>query len=387
MTGDNVTTTDHAAVRSAYVHVPFCQTICGYCDFYSVTIDKQSLHPLVDALIAEFQRQCAVQPVSLETIFVGGGTPTTLPTEELRRLLVALTARRDPAASLEFTVEANPATVSRETAETLVAAGVTRVSIGAQSFDASELRVLERIHHPPQVAQTVRMCRDAGVREINLDLIFGVPGQTLESWSRNLEQALSMGPDHLSCYALTYERGTPLFEQRESGRVKPVEEELEASMYEHTMDRLAAAGYEQYEISNFARPGRECRHNLAYWLDQPYLGVGPSACGFVAGVRYRNIPDHREYARAVADGRSPRISEERLEPDRRARETAMLALRLNRGIERTAFARRYGVDAARLFADAIEKHRALGLIALSAERIALTRAGRLVASAVTADFI
>jgi len=374
-------------IRSAYVHVPFCQTICGYCDFYSVLIDRSAMHPLVDALLAELNREAAIRETAFETIFVGGGTPTTLPVPELSRLLVRLRelAARDGA--LEFTVEANPATVTRETAEAMVACGVNRVSIGAQSFDRSELRVLERIHQPPQVAQTIQICRDAGIGQVNLDLIFAVPGQSLDSWRRNLDTAIGLGPDHLSCYALTYERGTPLFDQRAAGDVKALDEDTEADMYELTIDHLAAAGYAQYEISNFAKPDCECRHNLVYWRNEPYLGIGPSAAGFVDEVRYKNVPDHAEYARAVSEGRTPRISQERLSLDQRARESMMLLLRLNEGVDRRAFARRFGNDPTVLFGEATRKHAELGLMELSDDRIVLTRRGRLLANSVVADYL
>lgn len=381
------TTHTRQIVRSAYVHVPFCQTICGYCDFYSVLVDRTAMHPLVDALIADFQRERAIRPVLLDTIFVGGGTPTTLPAVELRRLLSALHAAATSDRPIEFTVEANPATVTTETAATLVESGVTRVSIGAQSFDTAELRVLERIHHPPQVAQTVDICRAAGISQVNLDLIFAVPGQSVDSWRRNLEHAIAIGPDHLSCYALTYERGTPLFDQREAGDVKALDEDTEAEMYELTIDLLAAAGYAQYEISNFAKPGCECRHNLVYWRNEPYLGIGPSAAGFVDEVRYKNIPDHREYVRAVGEGRSAWLSQEKLSPDQRARETMMLSLRLNEGLNRSAFRERFGNDPTHLFSDALEKHAELGLLTITDERIVLTPRGRLLANSVIAEYL
>ena len=345
------------------------------------------MHPLVDALLSELNQAAAIRETGFETIFVGGGTPTTLPVQELSRLLSRLRELATGDAGLEFTVEANPATVTRDTAEVMVACGVNRVSVGAQSFDRSELRVLERIHQPPQVAQTIQICRDAGIAQVNLDLIFAVPGQNLDSWRRNLDTAIGLRPDHLSCYALTYERGTPLFDQRAAGEVIALDEDAEADMYELTIDHLAAAGYAQYEISNFARPGCECRHNLVYWRNQPYLGIGPSAAGFVDGVRYKNVPDHAEYARAVAERRTPRITEERLSLDQRARETMMLLLRLNEGVDRREFARRFGHDPTVLFGEATRKHVELGLMDLSDERIVLTRRGRLVANAVVADYL
>lgn len=371
---------------AVYVHVPFCHTLCGYCDFYSVVLDRRAVHPLVDALLREWR--AAAEPSSLraESIFVGGGTPTTLPTGELARLLGALHARAAP--GCEFTVEANPATVSPDVAATLAAHGVTRVSIGAQSFDPGELRVLERIHRPEQVAQTVRTCRAAGIGQVNLDLIFAVPGQSLDAWLASLRRALELGPDHLSCYGLTYEPGTPLYERLRSGGLTPCEAELEAEMYEATIETLAAAGFEHYEISNFARPGCACRHNLAYWRNEPYVGIGPSGAGYVDGVRYKNVPDHAAYVQAVRSGHSPRIEQERRSADGAARETMMLGLRLVReGVPRARFAARHGRDPVAWFGEPIERFAALGLLEVDAERVRLTRAGLLVGDSIIAEFV
>jgi oxygen-independent coproporphyrinogen-3 oxidase len=373
------------SARAIYAHVPFCQTICGYCDFYSTLLEPGATGPLVDALLGELEQQRAALAERVETIFVGGGTPTALPPGELARLLEALRALAAPDA--EFTVEANPATVTESIAAVLAAAGVNRVSIGAQSFATGELRVLDRIHRPPQVRQTVERCRDAGVRQINLDLIFGIPGQTLEAWRANLEAALELRPDHLSCYGLTYEPGTPLHAQLEAGRVRRVDPELESAMFTATIERLAGAGFEHYEISNFARAGARCRHNLVYWRNEPCLGIGPSAAGYVGGERYRNIPDTAAYVRALREGRSPRVEQERLAPDRRARETAMVMLRLIEGIDRARFTAACGVDPLEFFADAIAKHRELGFVEANERSIRLTRAGLLVADSVIADFL
>ncbi len=407
-----VTTT---TVRSLYAHVPYCHTICGYCDFYSEVLDKRQTGATTAALLAELEGWRREHRLSLETIFVGGGTPTTLPPEELRRLLSELHRCADPDADLEFTVEANPATVGPAVAEALAGSGVTRVSIGAQSFDPRELRVLERIHRVEQVGQTVAAVRRAGIRQVNLDLIFAVPGQTLEAWLRNLNAAISLEPDHLSCYGLTYESGTPLFGQLERGQVRRAENELEAEMYEATIDRLADAGFEHYEISNFARPGRRCRHNLVYWRNEPCLGIGPSAAGLViaaeggcgpegcgpegcgpggggpggcgAALRYRNVPDTAAWAKAVQAGERPWAESETLDPPARARETMMLWLRLIEGVDRAAFAKRFGGDPVEMFADAVRQHVADGLLEVSDQRLRLTRRGLLVADTVMADFL
>lgn len=374
-------------IRAVYVHIPFCRRLCGYCDFYSVVLDEAAVGPLVDALLRELDEFSNRQELSVETIFVGGGTPTTLPPDELSRVLARLRslARRD--APLEFTVEANPATVSSQIADTLASHGVSRVSIGAQSFEPAELRVLERTHQPPQVAETVAACHQAGLAHVNLDLIFAIPGQTLESWQASLEAALALQPEHLSCYALTYEPGTCLFDQLQAGRLTQVDPDLDASMYERAIDTLTDAGYVHYEISNFARPGCECRHNLIYWHNQPYLGIGPSAAGLVDGVRYKNVADVAAYTQAILAGRCPRAEQERRSPEQRARETAMLGLRLIEGIDRRRFAQRYGHDPVTFFGEAVRQHGQRGLLEVSDERLRLTRAGLLLADTVIADFL
>jgi oxygen-independent coproporphyrinogen-3 oxidase len=376
-----------APVRAVYVHVPFCRRRCGYCDFYSVELDEAAAGGLVDGLLIELGDYCQRQTLATETIFVGGGTPTTLPPGDLRRLLLRLRRLAGPRIDPEFTIEANPATVTPEIAEVLVSAGVNRVSIGAQSFAPTELRVLERTHEPPQVAETVAACRKAGLLHINLDLMFAIPGQTLQSWLSNLDAAIRLRPEHLSCYALSYEPGTRLLARLQAGAVRRICPDLEATMYEQAIDRLADAGYRQYEISNFARPGCECRHNLVYWHNEPYLGIGPSAAGLVNGVRYSNVADLAAYTKAVLAGRSPRVEEERRSVEQRARETAMLELRLIEGIDRDRFARRYGHDPVAFFAEAVRRHSERGLLEVTDTHLRLTRAGLLLADTVVADFL
>ncbi len=373
--------------RALYVHVPFCRTLCGYCDFYSEVLRTEAVGPLVDALLRELDGYAARRTLAFDTIYVGGGTPTVHPPGQLGRLLGGVRAYADAGEQLEFTVEANPATVTDEVAGVLAGAGVNRVSLGAQSFEPAELRVLERRHRPEQVGETVAICQRFGIQRISLDLIFGIPGQTLASWRRSLEAALALRPEHVSTYGLTYEAETPLRRQRDAGVVTPVDPDLEADMYELALDMMPAAGLAHYEVSNFARAGAECRHNLRYWHNEPYVGLGPAAAGFVDEVRYKNVADTAAYVQAIAAGRSPWGEHEQLPPERRARETAMLELRLASGIDRGRFTERYGVDPTRLFAEAVERHGAAGLLSVDADGIRLTRAGFLVADTVIADFL
>lgn len=370
-----------------YVHVPFCTSKCGYCDFHSHTAPPEAFEPLVDALLTELDAALQPRDVRVETIFVGGGTPTVLPLRQLDTLLTALgdIARRD--GCVEFTVEANPATVSEAKARLMKSRGVHRVSLGAQSFHPRDLAALDREHRPEDVPASIDILRRAGLTRYNLDLIFGVPGQSLDDWLASLRAAVRLEPEHLSCYGLTYEPGTRLRRRLQLGRLRQVAEEVERDMYLATLDALEGAGYRQYEISNYARPGRECRHNLRYWRNLPGIGIGPSAASYRHGRRWRNIPDTAEYVRRIASGVSPRIDEEELSPLERAGETAMLALRTREGIDRTRFREDTGHDPFRLYETTIARHAGAGLLTLGEDHVALSREGLLVADAILPDFL
>lgn len=376
-----------APIASMYVHVPFCTTICGYCDFYVQRVQRGAADPLVDALLRELASYQTQRNLNLNTIFVGGGTPTTLAPDTLRRLLSSLRAAAGAEAGLEFSIEVNPATVSPRVAGVLAETGVTRVSIGAQSFHPQELVALERTHTPQRIAETVARCRAVGIPQVSLDLIYSIPGQTLAAWRANLAAAIALRPDHISCYALTYEENTPFHRRLQAGDLQRTPNDLEADMFEATIDDLAAAGFVQYEISNFARPGCECRHNLTYWHNDSYIGLGPSACGYVDGVRYKNVPDLAGYVSAIESGASVWVSEEALSPKARAREAAMLRLRLRTGIDREDFQRRYGLDPFAFFFDAIGRNVSAGLLQQDEFGIRLTRAGLLLADRVARDFL
>jgi oxygen-independent coproporphyrinogen-3 oxidase len=368
-----------------YLHVPFCETKCGYCDFYSVAVRDRETAPLVERVARELRQRVADNPRKIRTIFWGGGTPTILPLQQLSALLESVAASLPLANAAEFTIEANPATVDDDKVKLLVAGGVTRASMGAQSFFPQELATLERIHSPDDIAPSVERLRRNGVVQVNIDLIFGIPGQTLDSWSRSLRRAIELQPDHIACYGLTYEPGTPLYEMRRSGRIKPVSEQLEADMYLRAVDALAAAGYEQYETSNFAKPGFHCLHNLIYWRNGSYIGVGPSAAGYIDGRRYKNVADVDEYIRRIdADGHAEAESEI-VDTRMLATEMIMMQLRLVEGLSIQAFRRRIGVDPVARFGRALERLVELGHVTVTDGHIALTRTGRLISDAVMAE--
>lgn len=368
-----------------YVHVPFCETKCGYCDFYSVPLGDTDTTPLVDALIAELRTRLKEFSGRVTTIFIGGGTPTLLPPAQLDRLLEAIGELVDLAAVQEFTVEANPATVDHHLATMLRARGVDRVSMGAQSFDADELHALERLHSPDDIAPSVAVIRRAGFRRLNLDLIFGVPGQSMTSWRRSLARAIELDVDHLACYGLTYESGTRLTSRLQHGRIAPCDEELEAEMFLVTQDVLAGAGFEQYELSNFARPGQQSQHNLLYWRNQPYVGIGPSAAGCDGTRRYRNVPDFRAYVEGIRRNGRAEAEHEMLTRETLALEMILMQLRLNEGLNIESFQRRTGRNPRELFDRALSPLVRDGHVQVSATHVALTRTGRLMANRIMAE--
>lgn len=362
-----------------YVHVPFCETKCGYCDFYSVAHKDRDTAPLVDRLIREMRVRVHGLADRVRTAFFGGGTPTILPIDQLAQLLSATKHTLRSAALEEWTVEANPATVNRTKAALLMREGVNRVSMGAQSFFPAELAVLERLHSPDDIAPSVDILRQAGVSQINIDLIFGIPGQTIATWSESLRRAIELEPNHIACYGLTYEPNTRLTALKVAGKMKPCDENLEADQFFLTIDTLEAAGYRQYETSNFARPGCECRHNLIYWRNQSYIGVGPSAAGCVDGRRYKNVPDIAAYIRMMDAQGHTEIESEIIDREKLILEMVLMQLRLVEGLSIPDFQERIGLSPKEVFNGTLDRLASDGLLTVTRDRIAFTREGRLVA--------
>ncbi len=375
-----------AVPQGIYCHVPFCFHKCHYCDFYSL-VDRRDRQPaFVQRLTDELgvAGQHLTRPLS--TVFFGGGTPTLLATTHWRTLMDALRDNLLLAPGCEFTVEANPETVRPDLLEVLVDGGVNRLSIGAQSFRPESLKALERWHDPANVQRSVELARQAGIHNINIDLIFAIPGQSLDDWLADLDTALSLDPTHLSCYGLTYEPTTPMAAKVQSGLVKPIENEIEAQMYEATTDRLEAAGFEHYEISNWARPGYRCRHNLMYWENKNWWPFGPSAAGHIQGTRWRNAPRLDDYL--TVKPWPPICDVERLDVDGRIGEELMLRLRLIDGIalDRLDELLTSGLRGAERTA-AIQRHIDGGLLQRDCGRLRLTRPGLLLADVVLADLV
>jgi oxygen-independent coproporphyrinogen-3 oxidase len=378
-------------IEGLYVHVPFCFHKCHYCDFYSITRQSpERMERFVELILeeaAEWERSRPAELLRPRTIFFGGGTPSLLPIESMDRLLTGLKQRLDLSAVEEWTVEVNPATADLEYCRMLRSHGVDRLSFGAQSFRPGELAILERHHDPDDVPRSIELARAAGFARLNVDLIYGIPGQDLENWSESLQKAIGLGTSHLSCYALTYEPNTPMAVKKRLGIIRAVEESVELEMLRHTRRNLAGAGMPAYEISNHAVPGQECRHNLMYWTGGNYLGLGPSAASHLEGWRWRNRPHLGEWEQAISAGALPAADFEQLSASRRAGELAMLMLRLSRGLIFAAFSDRTGLDALQLFRKTIEKLLQLGLICADSEAIYLTESGVNVADAIAAEFL
>ena len=362
------------AIRHLYLHVPFCSRICPYCAFYVHRGGTEAQRNFAKALMAEAELAKRAFPLDLETVFLGGGTPSLLPAETWGPLMAALPPRRPGA---EITLETNPITVTEEKAAAWREAGINRISLGVQSFDPDFLKVLGRDHTPEIVERSMALLREAGFDNVNIDLMFALPGQPTEGFKTTLKRAVALQPQHISAYALTYEEDTPFFERLNRGEWTR-DEAAEIEMFEGAARYLAAAGLPFYEVSNYARPGFESRHNRAYWRGADYLGLGPSACSTVGAERWTNVKDTARYAAEVEAGRLPVGEREPLPPETRLRERIMFGLRTREGIERTALAGREAE---------VKEAMGDGLAEWKEDRLVLTRRGRLLADSVAGLFV
>ena len=375
-----------------YAHIPYCVKKCAYCDFISSAVGKDTRAEMEDyaaALRAEILRE--VPPLRARwgdaaTVYLGGGTPTALPAALLTGILETLrTAAGTP---VECTVEANPGTVDAAYLTQLHAAGANRLSLGVQSFNDRLLRVIGRIHTAAEAEQAFRAARAAGFENISLDLMYGLPTQTLDDLKKSVDEALALVPEHISVYGLTVEEGTPFAAAEAQGKLALPTEDAAEEMYDWLTAALPARGYVRYEISNFARQGCESRHNLGYWRNVPYLGVGAAAHGYVDGVRLGNEPDTEKYIRAIQTGRSVRTPEDTERTRTNAMEEyAFLALRTREGIDTADFSRAFGVDIDTVYGAVIEKYIAQGLLRRADGFVALTNEGMKVGNEVFAAFL
>lgn len=370
--------------RAAYVHVPFCAHRCGYCNFTLIA----GRDDLIDLYLKALRQELSglASPRQVDTLFLGGGTPTHLAPAALDRLFQIVLECFRPAAGAEITVEANPSGFDNDRVAVLADRGVTRLSLGAQSFNSTKLRALERDHAPADISAAVQLARPR-VRSLSVDLIFAAPGETLGDWRADLDAALRLQPDHISTYGLTYERGTAFWGRRQRGQLRPTDEDLERAMYAEAIDRLTAEGFEHYEVSNFARPGHRCRHNEHYWAAREYDAAGPGAARFVDGRREVNHRSTTTWLRRVLGGQSPVAEREQLSPEDRAREALVLGLRRLEGVDRREFRRQTGFDIDPLVGAELRRLVNLGMLSDCGERVRLTRDGLFVSDSIWGRFL
>ncbi|MBX6422763.1 radical SAM family heme chaperone HemW [Thermosulfurimonas sp. F29] len=370
-----------------YLHVPFCRGKCPYCDFYSVTEPPdESLY--LSAVLAEVRlwRERIPRKTVFVTFYAGGGTPSLLSPDFYARLFEEL-SRLLSFSPVELTLEANPEGLSLKRLEGYLRAGFNRLSLGLQSLQPEGLLALGRRHGPEEARAAVEAARRAGFENLSLDFIFGWPGETPAHLQKDLDEALRLAPEHLSWYELTPEEGTPLFRALAEGRVRLPGEEVLVDMHRTIHERLTGEGFEHYEISNYARPGRRCLHNLFYWKALPYLGLGPAAASFLGKRRYRNPEDLKTYLSTVRSGTLAARLEEVLSPEEALREAVILSLRLSEGVRRKEFRRRFGRDPLESFSKEIKDLERKGLVEADEEGFRLTFAGRLLANQVQLHFV
>lgn len=366
-----------------YLHLPFCAAKCRYCDFASYPGREDVWDEYLTALTAEWRQWLPqLDECEIATVFLGGGTPSLLPTGSLERLLGSVLDSGRVTSDAEITMEANPGTVSPDKLLRLRRAGVNRLSLGAQSFSDALLRSLGRIHCAADTADAVAMARDAGFDNLNLDLMYALPGQTLADWRETLDEAVSLRPEHLSAYSLIVEPGTPLHADVERGAARLPDEDETMALQRETVRRLTAGGYGRYEISNYAQAGFECRHNLVYWNRGDYLGLGCAAHSLMDGERFENPRSLEEY---LAGGR--RLNRETLTKTDAMEETLMLSTRTTRGMELRAYATNFGVDFERTHEKKLRRLVQLGLIRLEDGFLRLTEKGMELQNAVVVELM
>jgi oxygen-independent coproporphyrinogen-3 oxidase len=362
-------------IRHLYVHFPFCARICPYCAFYKTRGNATEVARFCEALASEAKRVAKKFPLTLETIFFGGGTPTALSTVQLKNLLERFREIFDLSALREWSIEANPGSVSVKKAATLRESGINRISLGVQTWDNQLLKLLGREHDAAQAEESFHIFRSAGFSNISVDLMFALPGQTKRQWRDSLQKTIALQPEHISTYCLTYEEDTEFLARFQRGEFA-VNDETEARFLELAMMTLETAGYEQYEISNYARPGFRSEHNRAYWRGADYIGIGPSAFSTRGLERWQNVANHNEYARRLFANESPVASIEKLTPAMKRTEHIALGLRTSEGIGVHTIGQN---QAERLISD--------GLLARNESRVFLTPAGRLLADSVAAEVL
>ena len=372
-----------------YIHIPYCIHKCGYCDFNSHPIKQDEMNHYIDALVAEMKHYAKTYSNTniIRTIFLGGGTPTTLTVYQLERILKECVSEFTVASDAEITIEANPATIDIEQLKSIRQTGYNRISIGVQSFDKAELKLLDRAHGPEEIHSTVDRARKAGFDNLSLDLMFAVPNQSLSSWESNLNKALEKNPEHLSTYNLTIEQGTAFSKLQSNGKLIMPDDDHQLELYKRTIERLTKKGFHHYEISNFARRGKECKHNITYWENKNTLGLGAGASSYMNGTRFKNINLPAHYIRQVKEKKIAVEHSETLEPRQAMGETIMLGLRLLQGISIHQFEKRFQISFINLFRNIISVLKEKELVIIEKDYLRLSQKGLFWADSVILEFI
>lgn len=369
-----------------YIHIPFCKTRCIYCDFYSTTRSELKKR-YVDALCRELRmRKEYLRGEAVETVYFGGGTPSQLDEHAFRQIFETIEEVYGLEKCGEITLEANPDDLTEAYTDKLGNLPFNRISMGIQTFDDPTLRLLNRRHSAAQAVEAVRHCRQAGFRNISIDLIYGLPGETDRQWEQDLEKAISLNVEHISAYHLTYEEGTRIYELLKSHRIREVDEESSVRFFTRLTEQLQAAGYEHYEISNFCRPGRYSRHNSAYWKGIPYLGCGPAAHSFDTQSREWNTPSLEHYIQAIEAGHRA-FETEQLDNTTRYNEYVMTALRTAQGIAIAELGQRFGTSLQHYCEEMARPHLKSGALKLQDNRLRLTRQGIFVSDGIISDLM
>lgn len=363
-----------------YIHFPFCISKCSYCDFYSVIYSEKIVPKFIKCLKKEIRMRYSFFPAStkIDSIYFGGGTPSLLHPDAIKSIIKNISSYFDLSENSELSLEINPGTVSSSKLKKIMAAGINRLSIGAQSFDNQELKFLSRIHNSSEIEATLKYSLKTGFKNIGFDLIFGLPGQKIDTWKKTLLKAVSMQPTHISAYSLSWSRKTPLGKKIESGKIPTPEEKNISEMFLLAHNILTEKGYEHYEISNYALPEYRCLHNEGYWKDQPYLGIGPSAHSYTGDRRSWNISDVDKYISLLSQSVLPAAGEEKLNQEQKRMETIAVGLRRQEGIE----IKKNSIDPLK-----IEDYVKKGLIDLKGDRISLTPSGLLLTDEIALNFI
>lgn len=373
-----------------YIHVPFCIRKCNYCDFVSVPLEEEQVKSYLQALrqeITYYSTTLEAKDKQIASVFVGGGTPTCLKPGQLGGILEWVQEAFAVWPQAEITTEANPGTVSLASLKELRTAGFNRISLGVQSTHQELLRLIGRIHNFAEAREAVEAARRAGFDNLNLDLIFGLPNQTATHWRRSLADILSLQPEHLSCYGLQLEEGTPLTCAIERGELQACPEDLELEMYLTAIETLEGAGYQHYEISNFARPGYQCQHNLLYWHNQEYLGLGPAAHSYLEQSRFSNVENNAKYVSLLEAGKAPREETHKLTVKEQMEESVFLGLRLIKGLKLTDFEKRFHCLLTEIFGIQIAALQKKGLVKIQDGHLKLTEKGLPLANQVFAEFV